>query len=241
MNSKTVWPFLLAASILAGCAQGGSPSVSLNDSKAGETSSGSGATDTDTTETLTQQLPPPRSKTQADGNQSTIKPVVPKESLDAAKKLKMPATAKPFRAPDTSLESTVELKAALSAQGNLGTLQALIELSGLATDLETDGPYTLLAPTDKAFAALPKGMLDQLKKNPKALKNFLTMFVSKGVQRRDALTNMKYFVTLVANRPIVMEGESLFIDGCKVVKPDLESKHALFHIVDKVPLPPATY
>jgi len=126
------------------------------------------------------------------------------------------------------------------AAGNFTTLAAALEAGGLVETLKGDGPYTVFAPTDEAFAKLPAGTVESLLKpeNKDQLVAILTYHVVPGnVQAADVV---KLTSATTANgsdvRIHVSEGV-VFVNDSRVVATDIEASNGVIHVVDTVILP----
>jgi len=138
--------------------------------------------------------------------------------------------------PETS--SIVEV--ARSA-GNFSTLLAALEAADLATTLSADGPFTVLAPTDAAFDALPAGTLDALLRpeNREALTTILTYHVIKGrVEARDAV-EAKAAKTLAGDKArFGLRDGRLVVNESDVIATNMAASNGVVHVIDAVLLPP---
>ena len=126
------------------------------------------------------------------------------------------------------------------------TLAAAIEAAGLVDVLKGKGPFTILAPTDEAFAKLPAGTLETLLKpeNKDTLRNILMYHVVPGRVYADQVVKLKSAPTAAGvSAPIeVKKGEGkkgtvVRIDGATVVKTDIEASNGVIHVIDSVILP----
>jgi uncharacterized surface protein with fasciclin (FAS1) repeats len=125
-----------------------------------------------------------------------------------------------------------------AAAGNFTTLAAAVEAAGLTETLSGEGPFTVFAPTDEAFAALPEGALDELLANPEALAQVLTYHVVEGEVTSDQLTEGQE-VTTVNGAPatITLEGGPM-INDAMISQPDVQASNGVIHVIDSVLLPP---
>jgi uncharacterized surface protein with fasciclin (FAS1) repeats len=127
--------------------------------------------------------------------------------------------------------------------GSFNTLVAAVKAAGLAETLSSEGPFTVFAPTDEAFAKLPAGTLEMLLKpeNKQKLVEILTYHVVPGkTVYSDALVKMNAVPT-VLGRPVavkVVEGKAM-VDGATVVAVDVQASNGVIHVIDTVILPPA--
>lgn len=125
--------------------------------------------------------------------------------------------------------------------GQFKTLAAALTAAGLVDTLKGEGPFTVFAPTDDAFAKLPKGTVETLLKpeNKDQLVDILTYHVVSGkVPAKVALTLDK--ATAVNKKEIKLSKKdgSLFLNQSKVVKTDIECSNGIIHVIDAVLLPP---
>ncbi|MFY0592215.1 MAG: fasciclin domain-containing protein [Roseivirga sp.] len=124
---------------------------------------------------------------------------------------------------------------------NLKTLVAAVKAGGLVETLKGDGPFTVFAPTDEAFAALPKGTLEMLLKpeNKDKLVAILTYHVVAGKVMSTDLSNGQKAATVNGEKITVSIGNGgVKISGAKVIAADVKAKNGVVHIIDKVILPP---
>ena len=126
-----------------------------------------------------------------------------------------------------------------AAAGNFTTLAAAVEAAGLTETLSGEGPFTVFAPTDEAFAALPEGTLDELLANPEQLASILTYHVVEGEVTSDQLTEGQE-VTTVNGAPatITLEGGPM-INDAMISRPDVQASNGVIHVIDSVIMPPA--
>ena len=145
----------------------------------------------------------------------------------------VPAAAAPAKPEKDVVDTAV-------AAGQFKTLVTAVKAADLVEALKGDGPFTVFAPTDEAFAKVPKDTLDGLLKDKKALTGVLTYHVVPGkVMAADVvkLTEAK----TVQGQPIkitVVDGK-VKVNDANVIKTDIECKNGVIHVVDGVILPPA--
>ncbi|XP_061186609.1 protein sll1483-like [Saccostrea echinata] len=122
-------------------------------------------------------------------------------------------------------------------ESELGTLVKAVVAAGLVDTLSGPGPFTVFAPTDKAFAALPPGTLDNLLKNKTALTDVLTYHVVSGTYFSAGLTSGA--VPTVEGKSVNIEvGEGVKVNSAKVVRADQAVTNGVIHIIDAVLIPP---
>jgi uncharacterized surface protein with fasciclin (FAS1) repeats len=122
--------------------------------------------------------------------------------------------------------------------GNFKTLLKAAQVAGLANTLATANDITVFAPTDEAFAKLPKEALEGLLKNPEALKNVLLYHVvGSKVPAKVAVTLTE--ATMLNGQKVSVEfnSDGLFINQSKVIAADVAAKNGLIHVIDEVLIP----
>ena len=150
--------------------------------------------------------------------------------------------ASPSIAPSASAAAMAkDIVETATEAGSFKTLLTAVKAAGLVETLQGKGPFTVFAPTDAAFAALPAGTLDGLLKDPAALKKILLYHVVSGAVTADKVVGLTS-ATSVEGSPIaiaVKDGTVYLNDSAKVVTPDVMASNGVIHVIDKVILPPA--
>ncbi|MHA6264475.1 fasciclin domain-containing protein [Arenibacterium sp. CAU 1754] len=124
--------------------------------------------------------------------------------------------------------------------GSFNTLVAAVKAAGLVGTLKGDGPFTVFAPTDEAFAALPEGTVENLLKpeNKDQLIAILTYHVVPAkVMSGDIAGKRAKVLTVQGDRLSVNARNGVKVDGAKVVGADIEASNGVIHVIDKVLLP----
>jgi uncharacterized surface protein with fasciclin (FAS1) repeats len=126
------------------------------------------------------------------------------------------------------------------AAGHFKTLVTAVKAADLVDTLEGKGPFTVFAPTDEAFAKVPKETLEALLKDKKALTDVLTYHVVPGKVMAADVVKLESAKT-VEGKPIaiVAKDGKVTINGVNVVKTDIVYKNGVIHVIDAVLLPPA--
>ncbi len=127
-----------------------------------------------------------------------------------------------------------------SEAGDFGTLIAAAKAAGLVGVLQSEGPITVFAPTDAAFAKLPKGTVETLLKpeNKKALVEILTYHVVPGKLEAADVLKKKYLGTANGERAkIAMKNGKPTIAGANIVATDVEASNGVIHVIDAVMIP----
>ncbi|MGC8785350.1 MAG: fasciclin domain-containing protein [Armatimonadota bacterium] len=125
------------------------------------------------------------------------------------------------------------------AAGNFKTLVKLVQEAGLVDALRENGPFTVFAPTDQAFAKLPKAQVEALLKDKEALRQVLLYHVVSGKVTSDQVAHLKSAKTLQGSdiRINASKGK-VKINQASVVKADIECSNGVIHVIDRVILPP---
>jgi len=126
------------------------------------------------------------------------------------------------------------------AAGSFSTLAAALEAGGLVDTLKADGPYTVFAPTDEAFAKLPEGTVEMLllPENKDKLVEILTYHVVAGKVTAAEVVTLKSAKTANgSDLAIRVVGETVFINDSQVVAADVGASNGVIHVVDTVLLP----
>jgi uncharacterized surface protein with fasciclin (FAS1) repeats len=124
--------------------------------------------------------------------------------------------------------------------GSFNTLVAAVKAAGLVDTLKGDGPFTVFAPTDDAFAKLPAGTLDDLLKpeNKAKLQAILTYHVVAGKVMAADVSGIDSAKTVNGQSlSVKVAGDSVMIDNAKVIKTDILCSNGVIHVIDTVVLP----
>ncbi|MEM9529904.1 MAG: fasciclin domain-containing protein [Pseudomonadota bacterium] len=146
----------------------------------------------------------------------------------------------PVQAGGHASSSNTIVDVAASA-GQFGTLLAAAKAAGLADALAGEGPLTVFAPTDDAFAALPEGTVETLLKpeNKDQLVSILTYHVAPARLKAADVVGLNEVDTLNGQSPAVtVNGSRVKINDANVVKVDIMASNGIIHVIDKVLLPP---
>ena len=139
-----------------------------------------------------------------------------------------PAAAQPKDIVDTAV-----------AAGSFTTLAKLLTAADLIDVMKRPGPYTVFAPTDEAFAKVPKEVLDGLAKDKAKLAEVLKYHVLTSKWTTDDIKLVKQTGT-VQGKPVTfgMSGTTMTVNGAKIVKPNVDCSNGMVHVIDAVLLPP---
>jgi uncharacterized surface protein with fasciclin (FAS1) repeats len=126
------------------------------------------------------------------------------------------------------------------AAGSFQTLVTAVKAAGLAETLSGPGPFTVFAPTDAAFAALPAGTVEGLLADKAALTRVLTYHVVAGEVLASALPGTPSAATVEGSRvTFSLDGGQARINGARIVTTDIRASNGVIHVIDAVILPPA--
>jgi len=127
-----------------------------------------------------------------------------------------------------------------AAAGQFKTLAAALTAADLVKPLQGKGPFTVFAPTDAAFARLPKGTLQTLLRpeNKGLLTSILTYHVVPGRVKASRVIKIKAADTLNGQRVnVTVKGKKAYVDDAQVIKTDIAASNGVIHVIDKVILP----
>ncbi len=123
-------------------------------------------------------------------------------------------------------------------EGGFNTLAAAIDAAGLEEALSGKGPFTVFAPTDEAFAKLPKGTVDALLKDPEALKNILLYHVVSGEVMASDVVKIKSAKMLNGQSvSISTTKDGVRVNDANVIKTDIVAENGVIHVIDTVLIP----
>jgi uncharacterized surface protein with fasciclin (FAS1) repeats len=133
--------------------------------------------------------------------------------------------------PELSIFETIE------GDARFTTLVTAVEAAGLDDELTTAGPFTLFAPTNDAFDALPAGTLDALLADPDLLEAVLLYHVVSGSALSSDLSDGQTITTLQGQQVTVSINGSVQINDATVTQADLEASNGVIHVIDGVLVP----
>jgi transforming growth factor-beta-induced protein len=128
------------------------------------------------------------------------------------------------------------------ADGRFTTLAAALQAAGLVDTLKGEGPFTVFAPTDDAFAKLPAGTLDELLKpeNKQKLTDILLYHVVDGKAMAADVSKLSAVKTLLGKDVAIKQDMgSVYANDAKIIITDIETSNGVIHVIDSVLLPPA--
>ena len=124
------------------------------------------------------------------------------------------------------------------AAGDFSTLVTAVKAAGLVETLKGEGPFTVFAPTDAAFAKVPTETLNALLADKAALANVLTYHVVAGKVMAADLVKLTSAVTVQGQSvSIEVKDGKVYVDGAQVVATDIKASNGVIHVIDAVILP----
>lgn len=125
--------------------------------------------------------------------------------------------------------------------GSFNTLVAAVQAAGLEDTLRGDGPFTVFAPTDEAFAALPEGTVESLlqPENRDQLVAILTYHVVAGEYMAGDLAGQALSVATVQGDTVDIDatGDNVMVDGATVIMADVDASNGVIHVINEVIMP----
>ena len=159
--------------------------------------------------------------------------VVVTTTADDVEEIKIIEKSTPY--PEKEVEKSI---AEIAVDGGFNTLVAALEAADLVETLSGEGTFTVFAPTDEAFAALPDGMLEDLLADPNALKQILLYHVVSDVVMAETVVTLDNAETLEGSTVAieVVDG-NVFLNDSQVTSTDIEASNGVVHVIDKVLVP----
>ncbi|PXW68559.1 putative surface protein with fasciclin (FAS1) repeats [Loktanella sp. PT4BL] len=138
------------------------------------------------------------------------------------------------------MESEPDIVDIAASNGNFNTLVAAVTAAGLVDTLKSEGPFTVFAPTDAAFAALPAGTVETLlmPENIDQLTAILTYHVVPGAVTSDQLAGQRLSVATVNGEEVHIDGRNgVTVENATVTTADIIASNGVIHVIDAVLLP----
>ena len=131
-----------------------------------------------------------------------------------------------------------DIVATAVAAGDFNTLVTAVKAAGLVETLKGEGPFTVFAPTDAAFAKVPTDTLNALLADKAALANVLTYHVVAGNVMAADVVKLTSAVTVQGQAvSIEVKDGKVYVDGAQVVATDIKASNGVIHVIDAVILP----
>ncbi|WP_099827709.1 fasciclin domain-containing protein [Oceaniglobus indicus] len=150
------------------------------------------------------------------------------------------ATATALASPAFAAGGSMDIVDTAVDNGSFTTLAAALEAAGLVETLKGDGPFTVFAPTDDAFAALPEGTVEDLLKpeNKDQLTAILTYHVVPGAVMSGDLSNGMMATTVQGGDVTINTEGGVTVNEANVTAADIEASNGVIHVIDAVLMPP---
>jgi uncharacterized surface protein with fasciclin (FAS1) repeats len=123
------------------------------------------------------------------------------------------------------------------AAGSFKTLVTAVQAAGLVETLKGEGPFTVFAPTDEAFAKLPKGTVEGLLADKEKLAAVLTYHVVSGSYKAADVVKARSLKTVQGQSVTIDTSDGVKVDSANVIKTDIMTSNGVIHVIDSVILP----
>ena len=141
---------------------------------------------------------------------------------------------------DTMAAPTQTIAGIVSSDPDFSTLLAAVKAAGLVDTLSGDGPFTVFAPTNEAFAKIPSDQLNALLNDPAKLKSVLLYHVVSGkVMAADVMSMTSADTVEGAPLNIMVNGDTVMVNDATVTKTDIMATNGVIHVIDTMLMPPA--
>lgn len=121
--------------------------------------------------------------------------------------------------------------------GNFNTLVEAVKAADLVDTLKGEGPFTVFAPTDEAFAKIPKETLDSILADKEKLTSILTYHVVSGKVMAADVAGLSSAETVQGQSIMIDTSSGVMVDNAKVVTTDIEASNGVIHVIDTVIIP----
>ncbi|MCA9253557.1 MAG: fasciclin domain-containing protein [Phycisphaerae bacterium] len=138
---------------------------------------------------------------------------------------------------DAKKTATKDIVDTAVAAGNFDTLVAAVKAAGLVDTLKSDGPFTVFAPTDDAFAKLPSGTVEKLLADPDRLAAILKYHVVPGKVMAADVVKLRSAHTALGQSLDISVADGVKVGSANVVSTDIETSNGVIHVIDTVLLP----
>jgi len=138
-----------------------------------------------------------------------------------------------------TVSSPVNVADTVAKTPSLSTLNGLLTSSGLSETLKGPGPFTVFAPTNEAFKAIPAKTMETLSKDPVELKYVLTFHVLPALALAKDVKNSKVKSLNGATVELSKAGDTMTIESAVVTQSDMMATNGVVHVIDAVLIPPA--
>ena len=175
------------------------------------------------------------------GKSTSTPTASPPTAIASATPAPVTATAAPASVTPVAASDIIST---LTTAGDFTTLLAAVKAADLVEKLQSPGPFTLFAPTDAAFAALPTGAMDQLMANPQGDLTDIVLYhlVAKEKLSVADLAQTQTITTVLGDQAtITVTGAVIKIDAATIITPDISASNGMIQVIDKVLIPPSVH
>jgi uncharacterized surface protein with fasciclin (FAS1) repeats len=138
----------------------------------------------------------------------------------------------------TTMSPPASVADTIAQDNNFSTLSRLVSQAGLADTLKSSGPFTVFAPTNEAFSAVPAKTMDELSKDPAKLKSVLSYHVLPAKLTSNDLVQANVKTVQGSNVAVSKAGNFTTVEDAMVVKADIAASNGVVHAIDRVLIPP---
>jgi uncharacterized surface protein with fasciclin (FAS1) repeats len=140
-------------------------------------------------------------------------------------------------AASSTLASAADIVDTAVSAGQFNTLVQAVKAAGLVDTLKGEGPFTVFAPTDAAFAKLPAGTVEALLQDKEKLARILTYHVVPGKVTASQVKPGEVKTVQGQSLRVRSEGGAVMVDNARVIQPDVMASNGVIHVIDTVVLP----
>jgi uncharacterized surface protein with fasciclin (FAS1) repeats len=140
-------------------------------------------------------------------------------------------------AASSTLASAADIVDTAVSAGQFNTLVQAVKAAGLVDTLKGEGPFTVFAPTDAAFAKLPAGTVEALLQDKEKLARILTYHVVPGKVTASQVKPGAVKTVQGQSLRVRSEGGAVMVDNARVIQPDVMASNGVIHVIDTVVLP----
>jgi uncharacterized surface protein with fasciclin (FAS1) repeats len=163
--------------------------------------------------------------------------LVPLAALILAAGVAQPASAQYAEKSHSERSSKKDIVATAVSAGSFNTLVTAVKAAGLVEVLQGEGPFTVFAPTDEAFAKLPEGTLEALLEDTEKLTAILMYHVVPGRVLAADVVKLSSAPTVQGQKITIDTSHGVMVDNAKVVKTDVMASNGVIHVIDTVLIP----
>ena len=173
---------------------------------------------------------------------TSMNPSMPESDMEVTEEVQMPQEQRMNNdASENDMEDTEEMQNIVEiavANPEFSTLVTAVTEAGLVETLSGEGPFTVFAPTNAAFAKIPEATLNEILADQEQLTAILTYHVVSGKVMAEDVVNLSSATTLQGGElDIEVMGGSVMINNAEVIQTDIEAENGVIHVIDTVLIP----